>query len=179
MSHSQFHSTRSLILRHAWLNLWDERMTTGRINQVAIFPRVCGKRLRKQPFHYPPFVHPQGIKHTAWSKLTSNQRVLQRNASFTSLRGLYTSCPNPTRTNSQTVATKQSTCFSKHNCFATDAWSVHGSSIRPCYVTNKRPSQSPCNIPCFILLRNAKQQIKQTMSRLCSEESLTLRLFGK
>ena len=26
-----------LILRHAWLNLWDERMTTGRINQVSIF----------------------------------------------------------------------------------------------------------------------------------------------
>ena len=35
MSHSQFQSKR-FILRHAWLNLWDERMTTGRINQVAI-----------------------------------------------------------------------------------------------------------------------------------------------
>ena len=32
MSHSQFHST-SVILRHAWLNLWDKHMTTGRINQ--------------------------------------------------------------------------------------------------------------------------------------------------
>ena len=38
MSRSQFQSKR-FILRHAWLNLWDERMTTGRINQVAIFPR--------------------------------------------------------------------------------------------------------------------------------------------
>ena len=38
MSRSQFQSNR-FILRHAWLNLWDERMTTGRINQVAIFPR--------------------------------------------------------------------------------------------------------------------------------------------
>ena len=37
MSHSQFHSTSLLILRHAWLNLWDKRMTTGRINQVNIF----------------------------------------------------------------------------------------------------------------------------------------------
>ena len=37
MSRSQFQSKR-FILRHAWLNLWDERMTTGRINQVAIFP---------------------------------------------------------------------------------------------------------------------------------------------
>lgn len=27
---------KSFILRHAWLNLLDERMTTGRINQVAI-----------------------------------------------------------------------------------------------------------------------------------------------
>ena len=35
MSHSQFQSKR-FILRHAWLNLWDERITTGRINQVAI-----------------------------------------------------------------------------------------------------------------------------------------------
>ena len=35
MSRSQFQSKR-FILRHAWLNLWDERMTTGRINQVAV-----------------------------------------------------------------------------------------------------------------------------------------------
>ena len=28
---------KAFILRHAWLNLWDERMTTGRIDQVAIF----------------------------------------------------------------------------------------------------------------------------------------------
>ena len=34
MSHSQFHSIK-LILRHAWLNLWDKHMTTGRINQVS------------------------------------------------------------------------------------------------------------------------------------------------
>ena len=36
MSRSQFQS-KIFILRHAWLNLWDERMTTGRINQVATF----------------------------------------------------------------------------------------------------------------------------------------------
>ena len=35
MSHSQFHSTDLFILRHAWLNLWDKHMTTGRINQVS------------------------------------------------------------------------------------------------------------------------------------------------
>ena len=33
MSHSQFYCI-SFILRHAWLNLWDKHMTTGRINQV-------------------------------------------------------------------------------------------------------------------------------------------------
>ncbi len=32
MSHSQFR----MILRHAWLSLWDKHMTTGRINQVTI-----------------------------------------------------------------------------------------------------------------------------------------------
>ena len=35
MSHSQFHSIELFILTHAWLNLWDKRMTTGRINQVT------------------------------------------------------------------------------------------------------------------------------------------------
>ena len=35
MSHSQFHCINLFILRHAWLNLWDKHMTTGRINQVT------------------------------------------------------------------------------------------------------------------------------------------------
>jgi hypothetical protein len=35
MSHSQFHCIDLFILRHAWLNLWDKHMTTGRINQVS------------------------------------------------------------------------------------------------------------------------------------------------
>ena len=46
MSHSQFHSTDLFILRHAWLNLWDKHMTTGRINQVSYETRlrvVCVK----------------------------------------------------------------------------------------------------------------------------------------
>ena len=36
MSHSQFHCIDLLILRHAWLSLWDKHITTGRINQVTI-----------------------------------------------------------------------------------------------------------------------------------------------
>ena len=40
MSHSQFHSMELFILRHAWLNLWDKHMTTGRINQVTLLKWV-------------------------------------------------------------------------------------------------------------------------------------------
>ena len=40
MSRSQFQSKR-FILTHAWLNLLDKRMTTGRINQVAIFVSIA------------------------------------------------------------------------------------------------------------------------------------------
>ena len=39
MSHSQFHSIKLFTLRHAWLNLWDKHMTTGRINQITIVQR--------------------------------------------------------------------------------------------------------------------------------------------
>ena len=37
-----------LILRHAWLNLWDKHMTTGRINQVSKnqFSMLSHKKLR-------------------------------------------------------------------------------------------------------------------------------------
>ena len=35
MSHPQFHS-KIFTLRHAWLNLRDKHMTTGRINQVTV-----------------------------------------------------------------------------------------------------------------------------------------------
>ena len=38
MSHSQFRCI-TLILRHAWLSLWDKHMTTGRINQITIVKR--------------------------------------------------------------------------------------------------------------------------------------------
>lgn len=45
MSHSQFHRINWFILRHAWLNLWDKHMTTGRINQVS-YRRCNGVRIR-------------------------------------------------------------------------------------------------------------------------------------
>lgn len=36
MSCTQSHSIKLFILRHAWLNLLNKHMTTGRINQIAI-----------------------------------------------------------------------------------------------------------------------------------------------
>ena len=56
MSHSQFHSMLLLILRHAWLNLWDKHMTTGRINQVTIIKRN-------------PFYANQKSKELLWSSV--------------------------------------------------------------------------------------------------------------
>ncbi len=38
MSHLQSYCAYEFILRHAWLNLLDKHMTTGRINQVAFSP---------------------------------------------------------------------------------------------------------------------------------------------
>jgi hypothetical protein len=61
MSHSQFHSINLFILRHAWLNLWDKHMTTGRINQVTtfqsafaaiIYSRVTNTRFQRYGVHY-------------------------------------------------------------------------------------------------------------------------------
>ena len=50
MSHSQFHSTNLFILRHAWLNLWDKHMTTGRINQVTTFQKNTNTSGRNATF---------------------------------------------------------------------------------------------------------------------------------
>ena len=49
MSHSQFHSIRVLILRHAWLNLLDKHMTTGRINQVTTLRLTPAGTCTRQP----------------------------------------------------------------------------------------------------------------------------------
>ena len=76
MSHSQFHSTDLFILRHAWLNLWDKHMTTGRINQVSYENAV--KRLRKiaqSQFH----VSTRRGVHLGHSQLPfSNVRIVAR-----------------------------------------------------------------------------------------------------
>ena len=38
---------KSLILRHAWLNLWDKHMTTGRINQITVRYDVVQRRQKR------------------------------------------------------------------------------------------------------------------------------------
>ena len=55
MSHSQFHRLL-LKLRHAWLNLWDKHMTTGRINQVTISRTLYKRawRLQRDCSHWLP-----------------------------------------------------------------------------------------------------------------------------
>src|SRR5436190_3855727 len=73
MSHSQFHSLNLFILTHAWLNLWDKHMTTGRINQVAHRTRhrhcdaPCdhahrGRKSKVNPASRPSTVREQHIK---------------------------------------------------------------------------------------------------------------------
>ena len=52
MSHSQFHSLNLFILTHAWLNLCDKHMTTGRINQVAFLNEAAGRMSLARPFRY-------------------------------------------------------------------------------------------------------------------------------
>ena len=47
MSHSQFRRT-ILILTHAWLNLLDKHMTTGRINQITTFAKTPKRPQRKR-----------------------------------------------------------------------------------------------------------------------------------
>lgn len=58
MSHSQFHSLNLFILTHAWLNLWDKHMTTGRINQITILKEeaTSSKKERNRNLFF--FSHP-------------------------------------------------------------------------------------------------------------------------
>ena len=53
MSCTQFHSIKLFILRHAWLNLWDKHMTTGRINQVSLLD-IEKRSKRNEPIRPSP-----------------------------------------------------------------------------------------------------------------------------
>ena len=58
MSHSQFHCIELFILRHAWLNLWDKHMTTGRINQVSHYFHHWYASINATSIsHHPPSFH--------------------------------------------------------------------------------------------------------------------------
>jgi len=70
MSRSQFHSIKLFILRHAWLNLWDKHMTTGRINQVTLLSTITVRQAnhqtsvqRKPPFLF-SFTHDSKCFHS-------------------------------------------------------------------------------------------------------------------
>ena len=66
MSHLQFQSKR-FILRHAWLNLWDERITTGRINQVAIlFFSITSSEVACDKHTSPNTIYAVGYLFSIW-----------------------------------------------------------------------------------------------------------------
>jgi hypothetical protein len=66
MSHSQFHSIKLFILRHAWLNLWDKHMTTGRINQVTLVKRNKNRQ-RPKSLSFSPFFFVT-TSSTSWTR---------------------------------------------------------------------------------------------------------------
>ena len=72
------------ILRHAWLNLWDKHMTTGRINQVTIIKLTITRKSSKRfsyTYHYvPPTIQVTKRKHKSW-----DDQHLQKQMSTTSL----------------------------------------------------------------------------------------------
>ena len=70
MSHSQFHSTNLFILRHAWLNLWDKHMTTGRINQVTTFPTRCELYIKYSASHMDQHLSSIGVHFLIWKIFT-------------------------------------------------------------------------------------------------------------
>ena len=78
MSHSQFHSIKVFTLRHAWLNLWDKHMTTGRINQITIVQ--TWKRKHPNDKLMPQTdVTPQRTKqswHTAWITCRQSSQMM-------------------------------------------------------------------------------------------------------
>ena len=64
MSCTQFHGIKMFILRHAWLNLWDKHMTTGRINQVTEkSPESTNKLSHTADTHARASAH-TGTRHT-------------------------------------------------------------------------------------------------------------------
>jgi len=84
MSHSQFHSTNLFILRHAWLNLWDKHMTTGRINQVTTFrpafAAIVYSRVMSTRFRDVEFVIPLWYFHQDPSQLKTGFPLGESNA---------------------------------------------------------------------------------------------------
>ena len=102
MSHSQFHGIL-FILRHAWLNLWDKHMTTGRINQVTTLLAYSRHRsmvslLRSQWIHKRQYGPPgeattQVHSSTTW---TTSEQASQHSAQVV-LTNIATS-HRPTRT---------------------------------------------------------------------------------
>ncbi len=90
MSRSQFYSIKLFILRHAWLNLWDKHMTTGRINQVTSLsaPASHSRRNRRQNAHTKGTKRSQGVIEVK----NSNEFCCTTEAGCLSLVSLFFHC---------------------------------------------------------------------------------------
>ena len=81
MSHSQFHSIKSFILRHAWLNLWDKRMllaeSTRLLSLSLRLPKKEQLQKRASLCTFQMFYHPEKYKKTTvlFSNYVANRYI--------------------------------------------------------------------------------------------------------
>ena len=71
---------RAFILRHAWLNLWDKRMTTGRINQIAIHAFWTSLQGKTYPLSSHAFLQTSSEAHTCPTTYASRENTIGRQA---------------------------------------------------------------------------------------------------
>ena len=80
MSHSQI-CYEELSLKHAWLNLWDKHMTTGRINQVLTLMSIPASRSRRLQWDFVPdeaLSQRNGARETPTQLLTGIQQQVPK-----------------------------------------------------------------------------------------------------
>jgi hypothetical protein len=106
MSCTQFHRIKMFILRHAWLNLWNKHMTTGRINQVTFVWERKKSSQQQQNWRGSRFSHPSLL----WmqtdqiglirSRVWNIQEVCKKQKPIVHCIGLYSLARNSNATRS-------------------------------------------------------------------------------
>ena len=78
MSRSQFYSIKLFILRHAWLNLWDKHMTTGRINQVTLLSvTISIKSLSRWTKVFSGYNHSHTDSRSCWRVIVDKSQIVR------------------------------------------------------------------------------------------------------